>query len=118
MTREQFERSVERSQATTSTRATLSRSFRRQRWSGHCPVEPFSVYRGLRNVNPSPYMYFLEFDDFAIAGASPEPLVKVSGSRVESRPIAGTRPRAATPEEDMRACAASCWRTRRSAPST
>jgi anthranilate synthase component I len=73
-----------------------------QRWSGPCPVEPFSVYRGLRNVNPSPYMYFLEFDDFAVAGASPEPLVKVSGSRVESRPIAGTRPRAATPEADLR----------------
>jgi anthranilate synthase component 1 len=65
-------------------------------------VEPFSVYRGLRNVNPSPYMYFLEFNDFAIAGASPEPLVKVSGRHVESRPIAGTRPRAASPEEDLR----------------
>jgi anthranilate synthase component I len=72
-----------------------------QRWSGVCPVEPFSVYRGLRNVNPSPYMYFLEFEDFAIAGASPEPLVKVNGSLVESRPIAGTRPRAASPEEDL-----------------
>jgi anthranilate synthase component 1 len=76
-----------------------------QRWSGPCPVEAFSVYRGLRNVNPSPYMYFLEFEDFAIAGASPEPLVKVSGNRVETRPIAGTRPRAATPEEDLRRAA-------------
>jgi anthranilate synthase component 1 len=47
-------------------------------------------------------MYFLEFDDFAIAGASPEPLVKVSGRHLESRPIAGTRPRAETPEEDLR----------------
>jgi anthranilate synthase component 1 len=73
-----------------------------QRWSGPCPVEPFSVYRGLRNVNPSPYMYYLEFDGFQIAGASPEPLVKVTGAKVESRPIAGTRPRAATPEEDLR----------------
>ena len=73
-----------------------------QRWSGPCPVEPFSVYRGLRNVNPSPYMYFLEFDDFAIAGASPEPLVKVNGALVETRPIAGTRPRAANPENDLR----------------
>jgi anthranilate synthase component 1 len=72
-----------------------------QRWSGACPVEPFSVYRGLRNVNPSPYMYFLEFDDFAVAGASPEPLVKVTGRHVESRPIAGTRPRGATAEEDL-----------------
>jgi anthranilate synthase component 1 len=76
-----------------------------QRWSGPCPVEPFSVYRGLRNVNPSPYMYFLEFEDFAIAGASPEPLVKVGGRRVESRPIAGTRPRATTPDEDLRRAA-------------
>jgi anthranilate synthase component 1 len=72
-----------------------------QRWSAPCPVEPFSVYRGLRNVNPSPYMYFLEFEDFAVAGASPEPLVTVNGRRVESRPIAGTRPRATTPEQDL-----------------
>src|SRR5688500_3350193 len=73
-----------------------------QRWSGPCPVEAFSLYRGLRVVNPSPYMYFLEWDDFAIAGASPEPLVKVSGRRAEVRPIAGTRPRASSPEEDLR----------------
>jgi anthranilate synthase component I len=72
------------------------------RWSGPCPVEPFSVYRGLRVVNPSPYMYFLEFEDFAIAGASPEPLVKVSGDRVEVRPIAGTRVRGTSPEQDLR----------------
>jgi anthranilate synthase component I len=72
------------------------------RWSGPCPVEPFSLYRGLRVVNPSPYMYFLEFDDFAIAGASPEPLVKVGDGRIEMRPIAGTRPRATSPEEDLR----------------
>jgi anthranilate synthase component 1 len=72
------------------------------RWSGPCPVEPFSLYRGLRVVNPSPYMYFIEFEDFAIAGASPEPLVKVTGGLVEMRPIAGTRPRAASPEEDLR----------------
>ncbi len=72
------------------------------RWSGPCPVEAFSLYRGLRVVNPSPYMYFLEFEDFAIAGASPEPLVKVTGDRVEMRPIAGTRPRSTSPEEDLR----------------
>jgi len=73
-----------------------------QRWTGPCPAEPFSVYRGLRVVNPSPYMYYLEWGDFAIAGASPEPLLKVSGRRAEVRPIAGTRPRAASPEEDLR----------------
>ena len=73
-----------------------------QRWSGSCPVEPFSVYRGLRVVNPSPYMYFLEFEDFSIVGASPEPLLKVNGDHAEIWPIAGTRPRGATPEEDER----------------
>ncbi|MFN2616210.1 MAG: anthranilate synthase component I [Thermoleophilaceae bacterium] len=72
-----------------------------QRWSAPAPVEAFSIYRGLRTVNPSPYMYFLDFEDFEIAGASPESLVKVSGRRVEQRPIAGTRPRAATTEEDL-----------------
>ena len=73
-----------------------------QRFSATSPVEAFSIYRGLRAVNPSPYMYFLEFGDFQIAGASPEPLVKVSGRRVETRPIAGTYPRGANEEEDRR----------------
>jgi anthranilate synthase component 1 len=72
-----------------------------QRWSAGAPVEAFSIYRGLRTVNPSPYMYFLDFEDFEIAGASPESLVKVTGRRAEQRPIAGTRPRAATVEEDF-----------------
>jgi anthranilate synthase component I len=71
-----------------------------QRFSAPAPVEAFSIYRGLRAVNPSPYMYFLEFGDFEIAGASPEPLLKVSGRRVETRPIAGTYPRGGTEEED------------------
>ncbi len=74
-----------------------------QRWSAEAPVEAFSVYRGLRTVNPSPYMYFLDFGDFEIAGASPESLVKVNGRRAEQRPIAGTRPRAATAEADLAA---------------
>ena len=64
-----------------------------QRWSAPSPVEPFSIYRGLRAVNPSPYMYFLDFEDFQIVGASPEPLVTVTGRRASTRPIAGTRPR-------------------------
>ena len=66
------------------------------------PVEAFSIYRGLRTVNPSPYMYFLDFEDFQIAGASPEPLIKVTGRRVETRPIAGTYPRGSDEEEDRR----------------
>ena len=72
-----------------------------QRWSAECPVDAFSIYRGLRAINPSPYMYFLDFEDFRIAGASPEALVKVTGRRAEQRPIAGTRPRAQTTEEDL-----------------
>jgi anthranilate synthase component 1 len=73
-----------------------------QRWSAPVPVEAFSIYRGLRAVNPSPYMYFLDFGDFQVAGASPEPLLTVSGSHVSTRPIAGTRPRGSTPEDDRR----------------
>jgi anthranilate synthase component 1 len=73
-----------------------------QRFSAPVPVEAFSIYRGLRAVNPSPYMYFLDFGDFQVAGASPEPLLTVSGRRVSTKPIAGTRPRGATPEEDRR----------------
>jgi anthranilate synthase component I len=73
-----------------------------QRFSAPSPVEPFSIYRGLRTINPSPYMYFLDFGDFQLAGASPEPLVKVTGRRVETRPIAGTYPRGASEEEDRR----------------
>src|SRR5262245_14459795 len=73
-----------------------------QRFSAPAPVEAFSIYRGLRAVNPSPYMYFLDFGDFEIAGASPEPLLRVTGRRVETRPIAGTYPRGADEEEDRR----------------
>jgi len=69
----------------------------------HAPFElpPFTLYRALRRVNPSPYLYFLDFGDFAVAGSSPEILVKVSGGTVTIRPIAGTRPRGATPHDDQ-----------------
>jgi anthranilate synthase component I len=73
-----------------------------QRWSAVSPVEAFSIYRGLRAVNPSPYMYFLDFGDFQVAGASPEPLLTVSGRHVSTKPIAGTRPRGERPEDDRR----------------
>jgi anthranilate synthase component I len=73
-----------------------------QRWSAASPVEAFSIYRGLRAVNPSPYMYCLDFGDFQVAGASPEPLLTVSGRGVSTRPIAGTRPRGADADEDAR----------------
>ncbi|MEV4418869.1 chorismate-binding protein [Patulibacter sp. NPDC049589] len=71
-----------------------------QRWSAELGIDPFSVYRGLRVVNPSPYMYYLDFGDWQVVGASPEPLVTVRGDRISMRPIAGTRPRGATPAED------------------
>ncbi len=71
-----------------------------QRFSAPAAVEAFSIYRGLRAVNPSPYMYFLDLGDFQLAGASPEPLLRVTGDRVEMRPIAGTYPRGASEEED------------------
>jgi anthranilate synthase component I len=73
-----------------------------QRWSARVPVEAFSIYRGLRAINPSPYMYFLDFGDFEVAGASPEPLITVTGPRVSTRPVAGTRPRGSSAEEDRR----------------
>ena len=63
-------------------------------------VDPFDVYRALRVVNPSPYMYFLRLPGVDVAGASPETLVRVEDGRATVRPIAGTRPRGGTPEED------------------
>jgi anthranilate synthase component 1 len=65
-----------------------------------CGADPFTVYRALRMVNPSPYMFFLKEGATAVAGASPEMLFRVEGRRVETRPLAGTRPRGATAEED------------------
>ena len=65
-------------------------------------VPPFQVYRALRVVNPSPYMYFLRLGDATVLGSSPEMLVKVSGREVRYRPIAGTRPRGKTEEEDRK----------------
>ena len=70
-----------------------------------CEVDPFAVYRALRMVNPSPYMYFLKDGDTSVAGASPEMLVRVENGHAETRPIAGTRPRGQTPEEDDRLAA-------------
>ena len=72
-----------------------------QRFEAPFTLPPFALYRALRRVNPSPYLYFLNFGGFAVAGSSPEILVKVSGGTVTIRPIAGTRPRGATPHEDL-----------------
>jgi len=73
-----------------------------QRFHVETEVDPLHVYRVLRTMNPSPYMYLLKLDDEVIVGTSPELLVKVDDGKVETRPIAGTRPRGATPEEDER----------------
>lgn len=62
--------------------------------------DPFLIFRALRSINPSPYMFYLNFGDFVILGASPEVMVKVEGKKALLRPIAGTRPRGKTPEED------------------
>ena len=71
-----------------------------QRFEAPFALSPFSLYRALRRTNPSPYLYFLEFGDFAVAGSSPEILVRVRGDVVTIRPIAGTRPRGPTRHED------------------
>jgi anthranilate synthase component 1 len=73
-----------------------------QRFQADVAVEPFTVYRALRHVNPSPYMYFIRMGSVSVVGSSPEMLVRVEGSRVETHPIAGTRPRGRSSEEDMR----------------
>src|SRR5262245_44673895 len=73
-----------------------------QRFEADIAADPFTVYRALRHVNPSPYMYFIRMGGVSVVGSSPEMLVRVEGSRVETHPIAGTRPRGRTSEEDMR----------------
>jgi anthranilate synthase component 1 len=64
--------------------------------------DPFALYRSLRRTNPSPFLYFLNFPDFQLVGSSPEILVRLRDGKITIRPIAGTRPRGATPEEDAR----------------
>src|SRR5258706_10826026 len=73
-----------------------------QRFSTRFDLPPFALYRALRRVNPSPFLYFLNFGDFAVSGSSPEILVRVRDGEVTIRPIAGTRPRGATPADDKR----------------
>jgi len=71
-----------------------------QRFHTKTTVSPFSIYRALRYINPSPYLFFLKFDELVQIGSSPEILVRKEGSSIELRPIAGTRPRGKTVEED------------------
>lgn len=71
-----------------------------QRWTLDFPQPPFALYRALRRTNPSPFMFYFNFGPFQVVGASPEILVRVMDGEVTIRPIAGTRKRGATPEED------------------
>jgi anthranilate synthase component I len=73
-----------------------------QRFESKVDADPFTVYRALRHVNPSPYMYFIRMNGVSVVGSSPEMLVRVEGSRVETHPIAGTRRRGRNDEEDRR----------------
>ena len=71
-----------------------------QRFETEFTLPPFALYRSLRRVNPSPFLYYLDFDSFSVIGSSPEILVRVRDGKVTIRPIAGTRRRGATPAED------------------
>ena len=101
ITRERFEKNVEQAKeyiaAGDAFQVVLS-----QRLDFEPAVAPFNVYRALRTVNPSPYMYYLHMGDTCVIGSSPEMLVRVTGHKLEYRPIAGTRPRAASESEDER----------------
>jgi anthranilate synthase component I len=101
VTREAFESGVraikERIAAGDVYQAVLS-----QRFEVPVAADPFTVYRALRHVNPSPYMYYIRMGGLAIVGSSPEMLVRVEGRKVETHPIAGTRPRGRSEEEDLR----------------
>jgi anthranilate synthase component 1 len=72
-----------------------------QRFHTEIDVEPFDIYRTLRTVNPSPYMFYLKCGDLKLVGSSPEVMVRLEGSLIELRPIAGTRRRGRTPAEDL-----------------
>ena len=71
-----------------------------QRFEAPFTLPPFALYRALRRVNPAPFLYFLNFGDFSVAGSSPEILVRLRDNKITIRPLAGTRPRGATPAED------------------
>jgi anthranilate synthase component 1 len=99
MSREQFTAAVDRAKlhirAGDIYQVVLS-----QRFDFPLQVSPLRLYSALRRTNPSPYMYFLNLDGLQLSGSSPEMLVKLTGRRVVTRPLAGTRPRGATPQED------------------
>ncbi len=101
MTRASFEESVEKAKEYVRS-GDIIQVVLSQRFSGELTADPLDIYRVLRTINPSPYMFFLRLEDTIIAGASPEVMVRKEGEQVELRPIAGTRPRGTDPEDDAR----------------
>lgn len=99
MTREEFESAVGRAKDYIFA-GDIFQVVLAHRFAAPVRADPLDVYRVLRLINPSPYMFFLRHPEITVIGSSPEPLVKVQGRQVIQRPIAGTRPRGATPEED------------------
>jgi anthranilate synthase component 1 len=101
LTREQYEQSVRTAKEHIAA-GDIYQVVLSQRFEAKVDADPFTVYRALRHVNPSPYMYFIRMGGVSVVGSSPEMLVRVEGSHVETHPIAGTRPRGRSDEEDMR----------------
>lgn len=99
MTKAAFEQMVERAKEYIAA-GDIFQVVLSQRFTVNTELDPFSVYRVLRTLNPSPYMYYLQYEDATLVGTSPEILVRVEDNKVEIRPIAGTRKRGATPKED------------------
>jgi anthranilate synthase component 1 len=101
LTREEFMGAVERAkeyiQAGDAIQVVLS-----QRFATELNCDPFHIYRALRSINPSPYLFYLKLDDMVLLGASPEVMVRLEGNRIELRPLAGTRRRGQTKEEDLK----------------
>jgi anthranilate synthase component 1 len=100
-TRERFEQQVRKAKEHIAA-GDIYQVVLSQRFEAALATDPFTVYRALRHVNPSPYMFFVRMGGVSVVGSSPEMLVRVEGSRVETHPIAGTRPRGRNDEEDMR----------------
>ena len=88
------------------------------RFAGRHELDPFQVYRALRLINPSPYMYFCALGDITVVGSSPEALVKLNGGQAQLRPIAGTRPRGDDAAARCSRARPNCAPIRRKTPST
>lgn len=99
LTRRQYDRIVERCKEYVYA-GDVIQTVPSQRFSRSTSAHPLEIYRALRVINPSPYMYYLDLDDFHIVGSSPEELVRVQDGMVSTRPIAGTMPRGRTEAED------------------